>query len=772
MSISTIAAQLYTIQARKNVPLKTAFSMLVREDLAMRFSVYNLTKILTKSEFLATVAQTAFGKRTPIQRKQDKIEREQDKSNNQFKQFTTASIATINRKLSLLATITERNSALISGLYSEIGSYRGQRRIDPKLFNSRASRIPVMSKTIKNNLERLNKEIELLKKPKKERGRVTGVVAREKTKKAVKEDKKDFISSFLPLLLRYPRLLTLFAGGATAAIGLGSFAAQAYSLYNMPGAFGRVAGRFSGRAGFQDPGTEQVSQFVDPAIVGIGTYTVGRMATAGAMALRTKPPVATAAQGRMGLINKYIKEYRAQGMDYRTAQKRAGEKASLAPRYANQTQKFSAINKIFGGLAKRLPAVAAADVAITVSRMSGFVSDHSIGRMPQQEYKNNMVEGYADLISTVGITGASTILGGLAGTALFPGIGTLGGSAIGGIFGYVASLFAEESQSIQALATKMFEIIHENKSHTPKRQFTEVKVEGPPDRIARRGENPPELTQSRGRVSEALNDPEFINEVYRVSSKFEINPLDLLEVMYLETAGTLSPSIKNPTSSATGLIQFTEATAKSLGTTTASLKMMTRSGQMAYVEKYFDMVKLPKGASKEQIYGHVFLPSMAQKGLSVFADKNDPNTARYYELNKNLDIVEPFGKITEEDFRARLTGLSNILPARTAQMIRESNPLINITPNVAVSNPPPTNTAPSTSTRESDGTQEAQVESRAALQVSAATNAKIDRVQSQLNDHDGRLNIQEINSRLPLARNTEFEQFHSYQDIFGNTRLT
>ena len=75
MSISAIAAQLYTIQSRKNLPLSTAINAMVREDLAMRFSVYNLAKIITKSDFIATVAQTAFGSRTPMQKKQDEIER-------------------------------------------------------------------------------------------------------------------------------------------------------------------------------------------------------------------------------------------------------------------------------------------------------------------------------------------------------------------------------------------------------------------------------------------------------------------------------------------------------------------------------------------------------------------------------------------------------------------------------------------------------------------------------------------------------------------------
>ena len=85
MSLASIATNLYTIQSRKNVPLKTAFSMMIREDMAMRFSVYNLVRIITKSEFLATVAQTAYGKRTPLQKMQDEEDRKREMNDQKFK---------------------------------------------------------------------------------------------------------------------------------------------------------------------------------------------------------------------------------------------------------------------------------------------------------------------------------------------------------------------------------------------------------------------------------------------------------------------------------------------------------------------------------------------------------------------------------------------------------------------------------------------------------------------------------------------------------------
>lgn len=51
----------------------------------------------------------------------------------------------------------------------------------------------------------------------------------------------------------------------------------------------------------------------------------------------------------------------------------------------------------------------------------------------------------------------------------------------------------------------------------------------------------------------------------QVASKLGIPVEWLLSVIEFETAGTFDPAIKNPGSSARGLIQFMDATAKSLG---------------------------------------------------------------------------------------------------------------------------------------------------------------------------------------------------------------
>jgi hypothetical protein len=121
-----------------------------------------------------------------------------------------------------------------------------------------------------------------------------------------------------------------------------------------------------------------------------------------------------------------------------------------------------------------------------------------------------------------------------------------------------------------------------------------------------------------------------LQKVIEVCKKLGINPDHLMMSMFKETAGTFSPSIKNPTSSATGLIQFMEKTAKQLGTTTAQLRAMTFNDQMNFVYKYF----LPyKGRLKNfyDVYLAIFFPAAIGKN----DDWRFPNWV--YRANRGLD---------------------------------------------------------------------------------------------------------------------------------------
>lgn len=82
---------------------------------------------------------------------------------------------------------------------------------------------------------------------------------------------------------------------------------------------------------------------------------------------------------------------------------------------------------------------------------------------------------------------------------------------------------------------------------------------------------------------------EFLNKVESICNQLGANPDDLMAVMEFESG--LDHTSVNPTSGATGLIQFMPSTASNLGTSTSALKAMTAVQQLDYVYKYFQPYK-------------------------------------------------------------------------------------------------------------------------------------------------------------------------------------
>ncbi|WP_204321972.1 hypothetical protein, partial [Streptococcus pneumoniae] len=87
--------------------------------------------------------------------------------------------------------------------------------------------------------------------------------------------------------------------------------------------------------------------------------------------------------------------------------------------------------------------------------------------------------------------------------------------------------------------------------------------------------------------------------IIAVAQAIGANPNDLAAVISFETAGSFSPSIRNPKGSATGLIQFmqyTDGTGNDKtprdqwdywGMTRSQFGSLSFTEQMKYVEKYF-----------------------------------------------------------------------------------------------------------------------------------------------------------------------------------------
>lgn len=137
------------------------------------------------------------------------------------------------------------------------------------------------------------------------------------------------------------------------------------------------------------------------------------------------------------------------------------------------------------------------------------------------------------------------------------------------------------------------------------------------------------------------NQKAFGNKVIDIASKLDTIPHNLMVVMNNESG--LRADIKNPTSSASGLIQFMEATAKGLGTTTAELRKMSNVAQLDYVYKYLKPFA-GKLKSASDVYLSIFYP------LALYKDDNWEFPEWAVKANKIFDINKD-GHLTKKEFR-------------------------------------------------------------------------------------------------------------------------
>lgn len=138
--------------------------------------------------------------------------------------------------------------------------------------------------------------------------------------------------------------------------------------------------------------------------------------------------------------------------------------------------------------------------------------------------------------------------------------------------------------------------------------------------------------------------------IQAVANRLGINPNDLASVISFETGGTFDQSIKNPKSSATGLIQFM----KGSGGTKGSYYGMSREqfgglgfdDQMQYVEKYFKERGFKKGGqyTTGDVYGAV-------TGYGYKKGSDAYNLNKVWDSNGN-GIIEKGEMVQNPSFRA------------------------------------------------------------------------------------------------------------------------
>lgn len=129
------------------------------------------------------------------------------------------------------------------------------------------------------------------------------------------------------------------------------------------------------------------------------------------------------------------------------------------------------------------------------------------------------------------------------------------------------------------------------------------------------------------------------DKIREIANRLGTNPEWLDALINFETAGTYNPKIKNPRSSARGLIQVIDATAVSDFNMPDSLSLIrkypTFNEQMENVV-YPYLAKYAPFASKQELYMAVFYP----KYRRVSPDTIFPEKVR--EVNPNITTVQDY----------------------------------------------------------------------------------------------------------------------------------
>lgn len=134
--------------------------------------------------------------------------------------------------------------------------------------------------------------------------------------------------------------------------------------------------------------------------------------------------------------------------------------------------------------------------------------------------------------------------------------------------------------------------------------------------------------------------PIFRERVRWIGGELGFDPNWLMACMAFETGRRFTANVKNPASSATGLIQFMRQTALDLNTSVEALAGMSAEDQLNYVYKYFRERIKERGpiTNLEDCYMAILWPAAVGKPNSHPLFINDIAKARdSYDVNKGLD---------------------------------------------------------------------------------------------------------------------------------------
>ncbi len=166
---------------------------------------------------------------------------------------------------------------------------------------------------------------------------------------------------------------------------------------------------------------------------------------------------------------------------------------------------------------------------------------------------------------------------------------------------------------------------------------------------------------SRRNLTEILrSQPRFWIELRVVAERLQTQPAWLLNVMASESL--FNPAARNslPGQTASGLLQFIEATARRMGTTTEMIRRMNPVDQLRLVERYLTPFR-SRLNSLADVYLAVFRGVVIEGGDTVVVvDSNKER--RIYALNKSLDLNGD-GRIVKGELSLAALSVGRFLPA-------------------------------------------------------------------------------------------------------------
>jgi hypothetical protein len=145
--------------------------------------------------------------------------------------------------------------------------------------------------------------------------------------------------------------------------------------------------------------------------------------------------------------------------------------------------------------------------------------------------------------------------------------------------------------------------------------------------------DPAKPNAKQGTANANIQDPDFNKKLHKIAQALGISYDTLYKIIKFETAGSFSPSSKDPNNVSVGLIGFTERTARGLGTSKAELAKMTAVQQLDYVYQFYKNAGVQPGEDIGTIYMRTFMPAFVNASDSTVLGKKGGG-----------DLILPSGK--------------------------------------------------------------------------------------------------------------------------------